>query len=171
MLQQEMADMLNKQLNREFFSAYLYLEIANYYSDQGLDGFANWFTIQTQEERDHAMLFRIYLLNNDTHVQLMEIPAPNQSFSNPKMPLEAALEHERYITSHIHELYAEAHRLKDFRTVQFLDWFVKEQGEEEKNTNDLVKRFELFGEDPKGLYLLDSELASRVYTAPSLVLD
>ena len=87
MLQQEMADMLNKQLNREFFSAYLYLEIANYYSDQGLDGFANWFTIQTQEERDHAMLFRTYLLNNDTHVQLMEIPAPNQSFSNPKMPL------------------------------------------------------------------------------------
>ncbi|MCI9273135.1 MAG: ferritin [Clostridiales bacterium] len=170
MLNQEIADLLNRQLNREFFSAYLYLEIAGYYADQGLRGFEHWFTVQTQEERDHAMLFRTYILNNEKPVDLMSIPAPKQSFTGHKMPLMAALEHERSITSHIHEIYAKASSNKDFRTIQFLDWFVKEQGEEEKNTGDLIKRFELFGEDPKGLYLMDSELAARVYVAPDLVL-
>lgn len=170
MLNQEVSGLLNEQLNREFFSAYLYLEIANFYADQGLSGFETWFTVQTQEERDHAMLFRTYLLNNDAQVRLLPIPAPKQSFSDYQKPLIAALEHEQSITAHIHKIYAEASRVKDFRTIQFLDWFVKEQGEEEKNTGDLVKRFELFGDDPKGLYLLDSELASRVYAPPSLTL-
>ena len=80
------------------------------------------------------------------------------------------LEHERYVTSLIHAIYDAAYEVRDFRTMQFLDWFVKEQGEEEKNAEDLIKKMELFGSDPKGLYLLDSELAARVYTAPSLVL-
>lgn len=117
MLNQEMADLLNQQLNREFFSAYLYLEIAGYYSNQGLSGFENWFTVQTQEERDHAMLFRTYILNNEIPLELMPIPAPKQSFSNYKMPLAAALEHERSITNHIHEIYAKASGNKDFRTI------------------------------------------------------
>ena len=74
------------------------------------------------------------------------------------------------MTELIHTIYAAAHEVKDFRTMQFLDWFVKEQGEEETNAEGLVKKFELFGDDPKSLYMLDSELASRVYSAPSLVL-
>ena len=85
-------------------------------------------------------------------------------------PLKAALAHEEYVTSLINNIYGEAQKVNDFRTVQFLDWFVKEQGEEEKNASELVKRFDLFGHDPKGLYMLDSELAARVYAAPSLVL-
>lgn len=86
------------------------------------------------------------------------------------MPLTAALEHEREVTASINNIYAAAYEAKDFRTMQFLDWFVKEQGEEEKSTEDLVKRFELFGNDAKGLYMLDAELGARVYAAPSLVL-
>ena len=82
----------------------------------------------------------------------------------------AGLEHERYVTGLIHVIYDAAYSVKDFRTMQFLDWFVKEQGEEEKNASELLKRFDLFGHDPKGLYMLDSELAARVYAAPSLVL-
>jgi ferritin len=85
-------------------------------------------------------------------------------------PLNFGLEHERYVTSLIHGIYSAANEAKDFRTMQFLDWFVKEQGEEEKNAEDLIKKFKLFGQDPKGLYMLDNELKARVYAAPSLVI-
>ena len=85
-------------------------------------------------------------------------------------PLKAGLEHEEYVTSLIHNIYDAAYSVKDFRTMQFLDWFVKEQGEEETNASDLIKKMELFGDDAKSLYMLDNELSARVYTAPSLVL-
>ena len=84
--------------------------------------------------------------------------------------LKAGLEHEKYVTSLIHNIYAEAYEAKDFRTMQFLDWFVKEQGEEETNANDMISKMELFGSDPKSLYMLNQELAARVYSAPSLVI-
>ena len=84
--------------------------------------------------------------------------------------LKAGLEHEEYVTSLINTIYAAAYEVKDFRTMQFLDWFVKEQGEEETNANDLITKMELFGSDPKSLYMLNQELKARVYTAPSLVL-
>jgi ferritin len=84
--------------------------------------------------------------------------------------LKTSLEHEISISASINDIYAEAHGLKDFKTMQFLNWFVKEQGEEEQKADDLNKRFELFGTDPRGLYLLDAELATRTYTAPSLVI-
>ena len=95
---------------------------------------------------------------------------PDKVCSTLKDPLEFALEHERYVTSLIHTIYDAAHEVKDYRTMQFLDWFVKEQGEEEKNAEDMVKKFELFGTDPKSLYMLDNEMAGRAYSAPSLVL-
>ena len=84
--------------------------------------------------------------------------------------LKAGLEHEKYVTALIHAIYAAAYDVKDFRTIQFLDWFVKEQAEEETTANDIVTKMELFGSDPKSLYMLNQELAARVYTAPSLVL-
>ena len=95
---------------------------------------------------------------------------PDKEFSAFDQPLAAGLEHERYVTGLIHNIYDAAYTVKDFRTMQFLDWFVKEQGEEEKNSEDLIRKFELFGHDSKGLYMLYLELAARVYTAPSLVL-
>ena len=84
--------------------------------------------------------------------------------------LRAGLEHEKYITDLIHDIYTEAQENKDYRSLQFLDWYVKEQGEEEMNANELIKKFELFGDDTRALYLLDQELEARVYAAPSLVL-
>ena len=84
--------------------------------------------------------------------------------------LQAGLEHERYVTGLIHAIYDAAYSVKDFRTMQFLDWFVKEQGEEEKTAEDLIRKMELFGGDAKGLYMLNSEMAARTYSAPSLTL-
>ena len=170
MLDKHVSELLNEQITKELYSAYLYLDMANYYSDESLNGFENWFYVQTQEERDHAMLIRTYLLNNDEKVVLAPIAKPDKTFSHFKDPLVAALEHERTVTASINTIYTAAYQAKDFRTMQFLDWFVKEQGEEEKNTSDLVKRFELFGDEPKGLYMLDAELAARAYAPPSLVL-
>lgn len=171
MLNQKIAELINDQVNKEFYSAYLYLDMSIYYENEGLDGFANWYMIQAQEERDHALLFLRYLQNNGENVTLKAIDKPNRVFESYIDPLKAALEHECYVTGLINNIYAEAYSVKDFRTTQFLDWFVMEQGEEEKNAEDMIKKYELFGSDAKGLYMLNSELKSRVYAAPSLVLE
>jgi ferritin len=170
MLNTEVAKLLNEQITKEFYSAYLYFDMANYYADQSLNGFENWFYIQMQEERDHALLFRQYLLNNAEVVKLAEIAAPNKSYASFRDPLALALEHEQFVTASINNIYDAAAKIKDFRTMQFLDWFIKEQGEEEKNADDNIKKYDLFAGDPKGLYMLDNEMKARVYTAPSLVL-
>ena len=170
MLDQKVAVLLNEQVNKEFYSAYLYLDFAVYYEEIGLDGFSNWYKIQAQEERDHAMLFLQYLQNNGGKVTLEAISKPDKELKDKLEVLRFGLEHEQYVTSLIHDLYEAAHSVKDFRTMQFLDWFVKEQGEEEKNAEDMVKKMQLFGDDAKGLYMLNSEMAARVYSAPSLVL-
>ena len=163
-------ELLNQQINKEFYSAYLYLDFANYFKAQSLDGFANWYMIQAQEERDHAMLFYTYLQNENQIVTLDAIAKPDKVFSCHMDVLKAGLEHEQYVTSLINEIYGAAYDVRDFRTMQFLDWFVKEQGEEETNAHDMIAKMELFGSDPKSLYMLNQELAARVYTAPSLVL-
>lgn len=162
--------MLNKQVTKEFFSAYLYLAIANYYAQENLDGFANWFEVQAKEELDHAMLFRKYMLNNGYFVGFEQIDAPDTAYSTFGEPLALALAHERMITASITEIYTVALECKDYKTTQMLDWFIKEQGEEEKNATDLCKKFELFGSDAKSLYLLNTELMARVYTPASLIL-
>lgn len=170
MISNEVAKLINEQINKELYSAYLYLDMANYYSHEGLDGFANWFFIQAQEERDHAMLFRTYMLNNGEAITLTPIAAPEIKFNDFNSPLVEQLRHEKTVTASINNIYAEAYKKHDFMTMQFLDWFVKEQGEEEKNSNDLLRKFELFGNDAKSLYMLNQELSTRVYTAPTLVL-
>lgn len=170
MLSPEITKLINEQINKELYSSYLYLDMAGYYSDKSLDGFENWFYIQAQEERDHAMLFRTYLLNNDEKVVLTSVAAPQGNYKDFKDPLLVTLEHEKTVTASINNIYAVAYQEKDFRTMQFLDWFVKEQGEEEKNSTDLINKFDLFGNDSKGLYMLNQELGTRVYAAPSLVL-
>ena len=169
-MDKKVAELLNQQINKELYSAYLYLDMANYYIDLDLDGFGNWYTIQAQEERDHAMLFLKYMQNNGLKVTLDAIDKPDKVFNSPLDPLKAGLEHEKYVTSLINDIYEAAYSVKDFRTMQFLDWFVKEQGEEEQNADSLIKKYELFGNAPKGLYLLNQELGARIYSAPSLVL-
>ncbi len=169
-MNQEVIQLLNEQINKEFYSAYLYLDMANYYADQNLNGFENWFFVQMQEERDHALLFRQYLLNNGQAVTLTPISGPDVTYQSFRDPLVKAYEHEQFVTASIHHIYDTAFRNKDFRTMQFLDWFIKEQGEEEKNSDENIKKYDLFAGDPKGLYMLDNEMKARLYAAPSLVL-
>lgn len=170
MLDATVAKLLNEQINKEFYSAYLYLEFSAYFEDEGLEGFANWYKVQAQEERDHAMLFFQYLQNNNCRPALEAVGKPEAAPDGRMEVLKKGLSHEQYVTGLIHAIYDAAYNVKDFRTMQFLDWFVKEQGEEEKNAEDLIKKMDLYGDDAKGLYMLNSELAARVYAAPSLVL-
>lgn len=169
-MNEKVLKLLNEQVNAEFYSAYLYLEFSNYYASVGLDGFENWYRVQAQEERDHAMLFYQYLLNNEQKVTLEAIARPECTLNAHMDPLVAGLKHEKHVTALINNIYAAAYEDHDFRTMQLLDWFVKEQGEEEKNASDMITKMELFGTDAKGLYMLNSELKARVYAAPSLVL-
>ena len=171
MLNEAVSRLLNEQVNAEFYSAYLYLDFSSYFEDTGLNGFAVWYRVQSREERDHAMLMYQYLHNNGVRPVLEAVKKPEHREDCAVDILKAGLEHERYVTSLIHGIYDAAYQGKDFRTMQFLDWFVKEQGEEEKNAEDLIRKMELFGTDGKGLYMLDAELGARVYTAPSLVLN
>ncbi len=166
MLNKKIATMINDQINKELYSAYLYLDFANYYADEGLDGFAHWYEVQAQEERDHAFMLRRYLINNGVRVEFAAIAKPDKAFTSHIAPLEAGYEHEQYVTSLITEIYHEAFEQKDYKTMQFLDWFIKEQGEEETNAEDMLKKMKLFGGDSKGLYALNQELAGRTY-APS----
>ena len=170
MISEKISQLLNTQINKEFYSAYLYLSFADFFEEKNLKGFANWYQVQAQEERDHAMLFLKYLQNNDVAVTLDAIEKPQDTQPDTSAVLEAALKHEQYVTGLIHSIYGAAYEEKDFRTMQFLDWFVKEQGEEETNATDLIKKMQLFGSDAKGLYLLDQELGARAYTAPTLVI-
>ena len=160
-------DLINDQINKELYSAYLYLSFADYYADEVLDGYANWYEIQAQEERDHALIFRRYLLDNDCKVVLKAIDQPDKTFSNHLEPLEAGLEHEKYVTSLINGIYAAADEVHDYRTIKFLDWFINEQLEEEANASDMITKMKLFGSDAKALYDLNQEYAARVYTQAS----
>ncbi|MGN0985292.1 MAG: ferritin [Candidatus Enterenecus sp.] len=163
----KIAALLNQQVNKEFYSAYLYLDMSNFYDDQDLAGYANYYMVQAQEERDHALQFIKYMQDNSLKVTLEAIDKPDKVFNTVLDPLVIAAEHERYVTSLINDIYHEAHEAKDYRTMKFLDWFVNEQMEEEDNADTMVSRYKLFGSDPRGLYLLDQEYAARTYTAPT----
>lgn len=171
MLNREVVKLLNDQVQKEFYSAYLYLAYANHFDVVGLDGFANWYYVQAAEERDHAMLFVKYLHNNGESVKYDAIQSPELDESSHLGILEQALAHEEYVTDSIHNIYAEANKVNDFRTMQFLDWFVAEQAEEEVNANELIDKYKLFADAPQSLYALNSELGARVHSAPDLKLD
>ena len=153
--------LLNDQINKEFYSAYFYLAISNYYHGQNLDGFGHWFELQAKEEQEHAMKILKYLQDNGVKVELEAIAAPDANFPDLKAPLVATLKHEQYVTGLIHAIYKKARETDDFRACQFLEWFIAEQGEEEKSTGDLIAKYELLGGDAKGLYLLNAELKNR----------
>ena len=144
--------------------------MSNYYDALDLNGYANYYMVQAQEERDHALLFMQYMQSIGLKVTLDTIDKPDKVFDSVLAPLEIAAEHERYVSSLINDIYHECHEARDYRTLKFLDWFVDEQREEEDSADSMVSRYKLFGQDPRGLYLLDQEYAGRAYTAPSLVL-
>lgn len=129
-MNKNVSELLNQQINAELFSAYLYLHYANYFESKGLDGFANWYTVQAQEERDHAMLFYRFMHNSGEKITLEAIDKPAGNFKDLIAPLEAGLGHEKYITARINKIYLEAQKANEFHVLQFLDWFIKEQVEE-----------------------------------------
>ncbi len=160
-------ELLNQQIQKELYSAYLYLSFADYYEEEGLDGYAHWYEIQAQEERDHALIFRNYLHDNGQKVTLLAIEQPTADFTGYLEPLEAGLEHEKYVTSLINDIYAAAQAANDYRCMKFLDWFITEQMEEEDTADDMITKMKLFGGDARSLYELNQEYLSRVYTTPS----
>ena len=147
-MNETVARLLNEQINKELYSAYLYLDMAIFYDAMDLDGYANYYTIQAQEERDHALLFMQYLQSNGQKVTLDAIGKPDKVYETVLDPLVAAAEHERYVSALINDIYHEAYQVRDYRTMKFLDWFVDEQMEEEENADKMVSRYKLFGGDP-----------------------
>lgn len=166
MLNKKIVSLMNEQITKEFHSAYLYLDFGNYFESKGLLGLANWFKIQGKEELDHGMLFYQYLQNNGETVKFETVDAPSIILETLIDPLVESLKQERFVTDCINKIYREAELLKDYRSMEFLDWFIKEQGEEETSAQELVSKMELFGEDSGGLYLLDKECGKRQYSAP-----
>jgi len=169
MLNINVSKLLNDQINKEMYSAYLYLDMANYYVNKGMNGFANWFNVQAEEELDHALLFLKYLQNQGFEVSLSAIAKPEHAYATLREPIVESLKHEQFVTASINAIYAEAAKVQDFRTQEFLHWFIKEQGEEEKNATDLIVSFDLHG--TPGLFALDGRLHARTYHAPSFQLD
>ena len=160
-MKSEVRDALNEQIKHEFYSFYLYLSMAGSFEAADLPGFAHWMQEQSEEEREHAMKFFDFLLDRGEHVQLQAIDQPPYAFRSPLDTFEQALEHEKAVTSRIHRLYELSIQENDYPTQVFLNWFVKEQVEEEKAATEIVERLRMAGEDGAALLLLDKELGER----------
>ena len=164
MLSSNMLNALNKQINKEIYSAYLYMSMSAYSQYIGLKGFANWFMIQYNEEMEHAMKIYTYVNDQGEQVKLMAIDEPPVEFESPLDMFEKTLDHEKFITKSINELADLAIAEKDHATGIFLQWFVTEQIEEEGNDNDIINQLKLIGENGNGLLMLDRELGGRIFT-------
>ncbi|MGL4624286.1 MAG: ferritin [Culicoidibacterales bacterium] len=156
------ATALNVQMNYEFESAHVYLAMAAYASELGLDGFVNFFQVQYQEEVAHAQKFFQYINDRNGRVEIQGFTTPQKEFSSILEAFEVALHHEEGVSSRIHEIVKQAHAETDYFTVSFLEWFIKEQVEEESNFHNLISKIKLL-QDGAGLYLLDQELQTRTF--------
>jgi ferritin len=166
MLNQKVCAALNKQLNNELYSAYLYLSLSSYAGSIGLKGSANWFMVQYQEEMVHAMKFFNFINSRGEHTGLAAIAAPPTEFPTLLDMFEQTLNHEQFITASINELTDLALAQKDHATQIFLQWFITEQIEEEENDRDIIGKLRLIGDNGQGLLMLDTELAARVFVPP-----
>lgn len=164
MISNEMQTLLNEQVKKEFYSAYFYLSMVAYFEGQNLKGFANFFKVQVQEERDHAMIFFRYIAHVQGTVKLEQIGQPKSEFSSPLDVFKEAYNHELSVTKSIYNLVDLSIKERDHKTNAFLQWFVSEQTEEEANMDDNIKKLQLIGGDSRALLLLDTELMARVYT-------
>lgn len=161
MISNKMQGALNKQLNAELFSSYLYLSIAAYFESINMKGSASWMSKQSQEEYGHAMKFYKYLIDVGAKVSLDAIEKPKAKWTTPKQAFDEALSHEKKITKMINDLADLAVTEKDHATNIFLHWFVTEQVEEVASVENIVNKFELIGDNKSGLFMLDRELSQR----------
>ena len=161
MLSSSMNDALNKQINEELFSAYLYLAMSAKSDGMGLSGFANWFKMQYLEELAHADRFFNYILERNGEVDLEAIGKPEAGDVSPLELFEKGLAHEQHITACIFKLKDLAREESDHATDVFLEWFVNEQVEEEATTQGVIDQLRLVKDNPSGLFLIDRELDGR----------
>ena len=152
---------MNEQINKEIYSGYLYLAMAAHFETQNLGGFAKWMEMQAKEELEHGMKFYSFLNEMGEKVELKAIDQPQTSFGSPTEVFEQVLDHEKYVTSRIHMLYELALAEKDYATEVFLQWFVKEQVEEEKNATEILESLKMAGESGNFLFMLDRKLGER----------
>lgn len=167
MIKAKIQDALNKQLNAELYSSYLYLSMAAYFESVSLKGFANWMRVQAREELAHAMKFYDYINERGGRVNLTSISAPSAQWDSPLAAFEQVYEHEQKVTGLINDLATLAIAEADHATNNFLQWFVAEQVEEESSADEIVQRLRLLGEDRSGLFMLDQELGQRIFTPPA----
>jgi ferritin len=161
MISKKMQTALNKQINKELYSSYLYLAMAADCREKGWNGVATWLEIQAGEENGHAMKFYKYMAEQGAGVQLDAIAKPPASFESVAKIFDATLEHERFITKSIGELVELAVAEKDHATQIMLQWFVTEQVEEEAHASEIVQKIGFVGGDARGLFLIDRELGAR----------
>ena len=154
-------DAMGEQVKHEFYAAYLYLSMAGSFETANLSGFAHWMRAQAREEQEHALKFFDFLLDRGEQVRLRSIEEPPYAFRSPLDTFEQALEHEKHVTSLIHNLYELAGRENDYPAQVFLNSFVAEQVEEEKSATEIVERLRMAGEDGAALLLLDREMGER----------
>ena len=166
MISDKMAQALNTQVNREMYSAYLYMAMSNHANRIGLKGFANWFMVQFHEEMLHAMKIYEYIQSQSGEVVLKAIDEPPAAFDGPLDMFTKTLAHEQMVTRSINDLMEIAIGEKDHATRIFLQWYVTEQVEEEENDNDIISQLKLIKDNPQGLMMLDRELAQRAATVP-----
>lgn len=156
----------NDQINKEYYSAYLYLAMKTYFAQKNLAGFVNWFDIQVQEEKAHAVGMYDYLLERGADVELDAIDKPQLEGSTPLEIFKQVLAHEKFVTSRINAVYDVAEEVKDRAAMLFLNWYIKEQVEEEASAGDVLAKIEMIGNDTRALMDLDKELLTRVFNPP-----
>jgi ferritin len=167
MLSQKLHDAINAQINAELWSAYLYLSMSMDAEAKGYKGVANWFYIQFREEQDHARIFMNYLNSRDAKVELKPIEEVRSSWDSVLDMFKQTLEHEKKVTSLINNLAAIAKEDNDFASINRLVWFIDEQVEEEESAREMISALEAVECNKYGMYMLDKEMATRVYAAPS----
>lgn len=164
MIKEVVAKSINDQINKEYYSSYLYLSMSAYFEAEGLKGFANWMRIQAKEESDHAEKFFNYLNERGGRVELKAIEQVPTDFDGIVKVFDQVLEHEEMITASINDMMDVAIEAKDHATKSFLQWFVDEQVEEEATVGDIINSIKLIKGDGQGILMMDRELGSRVYT-------
>jgi ferritin len=164
MLNPRIEELLNQQIKNELYSAYLYLSMSAWLNNYGLNGYAHWFRVQAQEERDHALIFVNFIIKANGRVHLYAIDEPNFDFKDVEELLNLNLSHEEFVTSLIYNIAKAAEEEKDLKTSEMIKWFITEQVEEEANAVDNITGYRLFGRDGQGLLSLDAQKMARVYT-------
>jgi ferritin len=166
MLSKKLTEALNEQMNYEFYSAHVYLATAAYCSAESLDGFANFFLVQSEEERFHAMKFYNFINDMGDRAEISGMDHPSNTFNSVLETFEKSLEHEKEVTRRIYHLADLAMDEREHATMTFLNWFIEEQVEEEASFDTLIQRLKRIGEDKNAFEMLDSELAKRTFTPP-----